>query len=63
MPEDLALRALTQIPATIIGVGDRVGSLEVGKEADLALWNLNPLTHLQARPDAVYVGGAVVAEH
>jgi imidazolonepropionase-like amidohydrolase len=37
MDEDLALRAVTINPATAIGVADRVGSLEVGKDADLVI--------------------------
>ena len=37
MDEDLALRALTINPARAIGIGDRVGSLEVGKDADLII--------------------------
>ncbi|HLJ57241.1 MAG TPA: amidohydrolase family protein [Chthonomonadaceae bacterium] len=37
MDEDLALRALTINPARTIGIGDRVGSLEVGKDADIIL--------------------------
>ena len=60
MPEDLALAAVTRVPAAIAGVGDRVGTIEVGKEADVVLWNANPFHDLQARPLAVYVGGQMV---
>jgi imidazolonepropionase-like amidohydrolase len=35
MDEDAALRALTIHPATAIGAADRIGSIEVGKDADL----------------------------
>jgi imidazolonepropionase-like amidohydrolase len=37
-----ALAAVTITPAQMIGIADRVGSLEVGKDADLALWNGEP---------------------
>jgi imidazolonepropionase-like amidohydrolase len=48
MPEEEALKAITINAAEIIGVADRVGSLEVGKDADLAMWSgdpFEPLTH------------------
>lgn len=38
-----ALKAVTKINADSIGVGDRVGSLEVGKQADLSIWTGDPL--------------------
>jgi imidazolonepropionase-like amidohydrolase len=37
-----ALEAVTINPARMLGVEDRVGSLEVGKDADLVLWNGPP---------------------
>jgi len=39
LDEEVALRALTIVPASILGVDDRVGSLEPGKDADLALYD------------------------
>lgn len=38
-----ALRAITLNPAEVLGVADRVGSLETGKDADLVLWDGDPL--------------------
>ncbi|MGA4508630.1 amidohydrolase [Propionibacteriaceae bacterium G1746] len=38
-----ALRSITQWPAEIMGLDERVGSLEVGKDADLVLWTGDPL--------------------
>lgn len=38
-----ALRAITNINAKSIGVYDRVGSVETGKQADLSLWTGDPL--------------------
>ena len=37
-----ALAAVTIAPARMLGVADRVGSIEVGKDADLVLWNGPP---------------------
>ncbi len=37
LPEEEALKAITINAADIIGVGDRVGSLEVGKDADIII--------------------------
>ncbi|MBK7878854.1 MAG: amidohydrolase family protein [Planctomycetes bacterium] len=37
-----ALQAVTIQPARLLGVEERVGSIEVGKDADLALWNGEP---------------------
>ncbi len=36
---DAALAAVTIVPARMVGVDDRVGSVEVGKDADLVLWS------------------------
>ncbi len=42
LPFEAALEAVTIQPARLLGVEDRVGSLEVGKDADLVLWNGEP---------------------
>ena len=42
--EDDALKMITLNPAWIIGVDDRVGSLDVGKDADITIWNSYPLS-------------------
>ena len=38
-----AYRAITINPAKICGVDDRLGSLEVGKDADIAIFDGNPM--------------------
>jgi imidazolonepropionase-like amidohydrolase len=45
MPEDEALKAITIYPAEIIGVDDRVGSLEVGKDADVVVFSGHPFDY------------------
>ena len=45
MPEEAALRAITINPAEIIGVADRVGSLEPGKDADVVVFSGHPFDY------------------
>lgn len=44
MSEEDALKMVTINPAIMMHIQDRVGSIKVGKDADLVLWNHNPLT-------------------
>jgi imidazolonepropionase-like amidohydrolase len=44
LSEEEALRTITYNAALQLGVQDRVGSIEVGKDADLAIWNAHPLS-------------------
>ena len=43
MSRKMALRAVTINAANNTDIGDRVGSLEPGKDADLVIWNVDPL--------------------
>jgi imidazolonepropionase-like amidohydrolase len=45
LSRDAAIEAITLSPARILGIADRVGSLEVGKHADLALYDGDPLEY------------------
>ncbi len=54
--EDDALKMITLNPAWIIGVDDRVGSLDVGKDADITIWNSYPLSSA-ALVDKVLIDG------
>lgn len=56
--EGEALRMITLNAAWIIGVDDRVGSIEVGKDADLVLWDGYPLSSA-AVPNKVLIDGDV----
>src|ERR1700761_8257181 len=56
--EDEAIRMITLNPAWIIGVDDRTGSIDVGKDADLVLWNHDPLS-TYARAQKVWIDGAL----
>jgi len=56
LDRSVALRSLTLDAATIAGVGDRVGSLAAGKDADFVLWSGNPLD-LSSSVKATYIDG------
>jgi imidazolonepropionase-like amidohydrolase len=56
LPKDAALKAVTIFPAQIFGVADKVGSLEVGKRADVIVTDGDPLeivTHVKR----LFIGG------
>ena len=56
--EGEALKMITLNPAWIIGVDNRVGSLDVGKDADISIWNSYPLSSA-ALVDKVLIDGDV----
>ncbi|HYW52130.1 MAG TPA: amidohydrolase family protein [Gemmatimonadaceae bacterium] len=56
MSWDDALRAITLSPAEILGVSDRVGSLAVGKAANLVVWSGDPFEYATV-PEHVFVAG------
>lgn len=60
LPEDAAWRAITINPAKVAGIDARVGSLEPGKDADIAVFRGNPLRDIQAKAQQVFVGGEPV---
>jgi imidazolonepropionase-like amidohydrolase len=56
LDRETALRALTINPARIAGVDDRLGSIEVGKDADLVIWSGDPLDVLSRAEHALIEG-------
>ncbi|HRI19346.1 MAG TPA: amidohydrolase family protein [Panacibacter sp.] len=58
VPELEAFKMCTLNPATMLHVADRVGSIKVGKDADLVLWTDNPLS-VYAHPEKTIVDGIV----
>lgn len=56
LDRDAALQAVTLAPARTWGVGERTGSLEVGKDADLVIWSGDPF-ELTTNVEAVFIGG------
>ena len=58
LTDDEALALITLNPAWQLGIDDRVGSIEVGKDADLALFTDHPLS-VYTRVDVTVVDGVV----
>jgi imidazolonepropionase-like amidohydrolase len=56
LDRETALRALTINPARIAGIDDRLGSIEVGKDADLVIWSGDPLDVLSRVQHALIEG-------
>lgn len=56
LPRDVALRAMTQAAAAILGVGDQLGTLEVGKEATLIVTDGDPLD-IRSHVVRAFIGG------
>jgi imidazolonepropionase-like amidohydrolase len=56
--EEEALKMITLNAAWIVGVDDRVGSIDVGKDADLVIWDGYPLSSYGV-PEKVLIDGEV----
>ena len=54
-----ALEALTITAAKLNGIEDRVGSLEVGKDADIVIWD-GPIFDIMTRTEMVVINGQIV---
>ncbi len=59
MKDEDILRAVTIVPAEILGVSDRVGSIAPGKDADLLILGGDPLS-VKTWVERVYVNGELV---
>lgn len=56
MPEEKAIGIITKNNAEILGLGESLGTVEIGKTASLIVWDKNPLS-LSAFPKAVFAEG------
>jgi imidazolonepropionase-like amidohydrolase len=56
LPKDEALKAITLYPAQILGVADRVGSIETGKDATLMVTDGDPL-EIRTQVERVFIQG------
>ncbi len=57
--ESDAIRWVTANPAWALGIDDQVGTLEVGKRADVVVWSSNPLS-VYAKAEQVYIDGQLL---
>ncbi len=60
LEKEEAWKAITINPAKAVGIGDRVGSLEPGKDADIVIWTADPLTTIGAHAHMTIVNGKIV---
>jgi hypothetical protein len=58
LTEEQAMRLITINPAIQLGIQERVGSIEVGKDADVAIWNGHPFS-VYSRVDTTFIDGVV----
>jgi imidazolonepropionase-like amidohydrolase len=61
LSEDASLRAVTLNAAEILGVADRLGSIEPGKDADVVIWKGHPL-NTWGETKTVIIDGRIVYE-
>ena len=59
MDKEEALKAITINAAEISGIADRVGSIEPGKDADIVIWENNPLS-VEAKVKKLFINGEEV---
>ena len=62
LDKETAWKAITINPATAIGIADRVGSLEPGKDADVVIWTADPLSTVGGEAWKTIVDGKIVYE-
>lgn len=62
LDHDDAIRAITLNPAEVLGLDARIGSIEVGKDADVVLWEGDPLD-TRNRALRVWIGGDEVMRY
>lgn len=59
MKKEDAIKAMTINPAITLGIDDKVGSIEVGKDADIVIWDGDPL-EIQSNVLYTIINGKVV---
>ncbi len=59
VPEADAFKMITINPAIQLGIDKRTGSIEVGKDADIVVWNAHPFS-VYSRVDMTLVEGEVL---
>jgi imidazolonepropionase-like amidohydrolase len=59
MKEEDAISIITGKNAAILGIADRIGTIEEGKLASLVIWNNDPL-HFSAFPKYIFAEGRLI---
>lgn len=59
IPPERAIRWITSNPAKALGLGDRIGAIAVGRNADLVIWSGDPFS-IYTKADDVFIDGALV---
>ena len=60
LKEEEAWKAITINPAKITGIDDRVGSIKEGKDADIVIFEGNPLRNIDSKPKKVIINGKII---
>ncbi len=58
LSEEQAWKTVTLNPAKMLHLDERMGSIKIGKDADLVLWNTNPLS-IYAKPEKTIIDGTI----
>ena len=58
VPEEEALKMITLNPAKQLGIDKRTGSIEVGKDGDIVIWNVHPFS-VYSHPEITMIEGEV----
>ncbi|HZK00255.1 MAG TPA: amidohydrolase [Tissierellaceae bacterium] len=60
LPMIEALKSITINPAEIVGIDDRVGSIELGKDADIVIFDGNPIKDVDSKTYMTIIDGKIV---
>ena len=58
LPPEHIIRWVTSTPAKALGLGEHIGSVAEGYNADVVLWSADPFS-IYSKPDMVYIDGAL----
>ena len=58
IPPELAITWITSNPAAILGLGDRIGRIAPGYNADVVIWSGDPFS-IYSKADAVFIDGVL----
>ena len=58
LTEEEALKLITLNPAIQLGIQDRVGTIDIGKDADVVIWNAHPLS-VYSRVETTFIDGEI----